>query len=339
MKHLFLSILLLCAVNSSLAQECKKYLESEIKDFFDTEGLVFSKRAIFSQPTVLDTRTASFRVLDKNRFYFHLTSGNGKDLIYGSDVILTFSNGEDLTLRIEQMNRVKEGTESVSHANCRIYSREHVELFYSQRIEKINLVGIREVFDIGEKTQDKIKHGVICIVERIGYDNLNFDSERRTKLIPDNSGVSFDASSSSMIIMSGNIKCEFEKDSVDANGSPYKISKTKDIVTSPYTLKSQIILKEGKIFLHLTYSKDIGSINNNSYLIFKFKDGTTKEFKHAGQADTKENPTYIIDVTTYKDIFWNNELTLIRLSYSEYYADLAIANPTYIGSFLKYCFQ
>jgi len=339
MKQLILPALLFLAINTSQAQECNKYLESEIEDNFVTEGPVFSKRAIFSQPTILDMRTASFRVLDKNRFYFHLTSGNGKDLIYGSDVVLTFSNGEDLTLRIEQMNRVKEGSESVSHANCRIYTREHVELFYSQRIVKINLVGIREVFDISEKTQEKIKHGAICIVERVGYDNLNFDSDRKTKLIPDNSGVSFDVGSSSMIIMSGNVKCEFEKDSVDANGSAYKISKPKDIVTSPYALKAQISLKEGKLFLHLTYSKDIGSLNSDSYLIFKFKDGTIKEFKHAGEPDSKENPTFIIDVTTYKDIFWNNEVSMIRLSYSEYFADLAVANPTYIGGFLKYCFQ
>ena len=337
MKTLFLPVLLLIT-HISLAQECKKYLEADIEDNFETEGAVFSKRCIFSQPTVLDTRTASFRVLDKNRFYFHLTSGNGRDLIYGSDVVLTFSNGEDLTLRIEQMHRVKEGTESVTHANCRVYSREHVELFYSYRVTNINLLGIREVFDLSENIQTKLKHGAICIVERIGYDNLNFDSDRRTKLIPDNSGVSFDAGSASMIIMSGNIKCEFEKDSVDANGSAYKISKPKDIVTSPYGLTSRIILNSGKIYLHLTYSKDIGNINKESYLIFKFKDGSTKEFKHAGEPDARENPTYIIDVTTYKDIFWNNELSMVRLSYSEYYADLAVANPTYIGSFLKYCF-
>lgn len=339
MKHLFFPALLLLALNTSQAQECKKYLESEVEDNFVTEGPVFSKRCVFSQPTVLDTRTASFRVLDKNRFYFHLTSGNGKDLIYGSDVIITFSNGEDLTLRIEQMHRVKEGSESVTHANCRVYTREHVELFYNQRINNINLVGIREVFDINENTQEKLKHGAICIVERIGYDNINFDSDRKTKLIPDNSGVSFDVGSSSMIIMSGNVKCEFDKDSVDANGSAYKLSKPKDIVTSPYSLKAQFRLDAGKIYLHLTYVKDLGSINKDSYLIFRFKDGTTKEFKHVGEPDTKENPTFILDVTTYKDIFWNNEVSMVRLSYSEYYADLAVANPTYIGSFLKYCFQ
>lgn len=339
MKNLFLPVFLLIAITSTQAQECNKYLESEVEDNFVTTGAVYSKRAVFSQPTVLDTRTASFRVLDGNRFYFHLTSGNGKDLIYGSDVILTFSNGEDLTLRIEQMDRVKEGSESVSHANCRIYTREHAELFYSHRITKINLVGMRQTFDIGEKTQEKIKHGAICIVEKVEYDNMNFDSERRTKLIPDMSGVSFDVGSSSMIIMSGSVKCEFEKDSIDANGSAYKLSKPKDIVTSPYALKAQIAVVSGKTYLYLTYSKDLGNINKDSYLIFRFKDGSTKEFKHSGEFDTKENPTFMVDVTTYKDIFWNNELTMIRLSYSEYYADLAVANPTYVGSFLKYCFQ
>jgi len=339
MKHLILPALFLLAINTTKAQECNKYLEAEIEDNVVSPDAVYSKRAIFSQPTVLDTRTASFRVLDGNRFYFHLTSGNGKDLIYGSDVVLTFSNGEDLTLRIEQMNRIKEGSESTTHANCRVYKKEHVELFYAQRITKINLVGIRETFEPSEKTQDKIKHGAICIVEKVGYDNLNFDSERRTKLIPDMSGVSFDQGSSSMIIMSGSVKCEFEKDSTDASGSAYKLSKSKDIVTSPYALKAQIALVSGKTYLYLTYVKDLGNINTDSYIVFKFKDGTTKQFNHSGEPSTKENGTFMVDVSTYKDIFWNNELTMVRLSYSEYYADLAVANPTYVGSFLKYCFQ
>ena len=66
----------------STAQECKKYLESDIEDHFVTEGVYFSKPVIFSQPTVVDSRTASFRVMDGNRFFFHLTSGNSKDLVW-----------------------------------------------------------------------------------------------------------------------------------------------------------------------------------------------------------------------------------------------------------------
>jgi len=339
MKNLLFLILTMFIVTQAQSQECNKYLESEPEDLIVTTGSIFSKKVIFSQPTVIDTRTASFRVMDNNRFYFHLTSGNGKDLIYGSDVILTFDNGEDLTLRIEQMTRVKEGSESVTHTNCRVYKREEVELFYNHKVSAINLVGIRQVFDLDVKDQEKLKHGAICIVEKAGYDNLNFDSDRRTKLIPDMSGVSFDAGSSSMIIMSGSVKCEFEKDSTDANGKAYKMSKPKDIVTSPYSLKAQIGIKEDKITLYLTYIKDLGCLNADSYIIFKFKDGTTKSFKHSGADDCSDNPTFMIDVTTYKDVFWNNELSMVRLSYSEYFADLAIANPTYVGSFLKYCFQ
>jgi hypothetical protein len=334
-KPIFFSLLISTSLIGS-AQECKKYLEDDMEDNFVTEGVVFSKPVVFSQPTVMDSRTASFRVMDGNRFYFHLTSGNSKDLVFGSDVIVTFTDGTDLSLRIEQMHRVKEGTESITHANCRVYKKEDASLFYYQRITSINLVGKREVFDIAEKDQDKIKHGAICVIEHVTLGNLNFDSKRTTKLLPDPGGVSFDAGSSSMIITSGTVKCELDKDTMEAGGA-VKLSKPKEIVTSPYPLTAQIESNAGKITLRLTYAKDLGCINADSYVIFKFKDGSTKQFIHSGSDDCAETPTFIVDVTTYKDIFWANELSMIRLSYSEYFTDLGVSHNAYLGNFLRYC--
>jgi hypothetical protein len=334
-KILLLSVLLGTSLLAD-AQECKKYLDPDIEDNFVTEGVTFSKPVIFSQPTVIDSRTASFRVMDGNRFYFHLTTGNSKDLIFGSDVIVTFADGTDLALRIEQMHRIKEGTETVTHANCRIYTKEDVSLFYYQRVTSINLVGIRQVFDLTEKDQEKLKHGAICVIERVTLGSMNFDSKRTTRLLPDPGGVSFDAGSSSMIITSGTVKCELEKDTIEASGA-VKISKPKDIVTSPYPLTAQIESGGGKVTLKLTYSKDLGCINSDSYIIFKFKDGSTKQVSHSGADDCAETPTFLVDVTTIKDLFWANEVSMVRLSYSEYFTDLGVSHSAYLGNVLRYC--
>ena len=338
MKKLLLFLLLINAAMIAKSQECKKYLENDPEDNFPVENVIFSKPVIFSQPTLVDSRTASFRVLDDNRLYFHLSSGNSKDLIYGSDVILTFSDGSDMMLRIEQMHRVKEGSESITHANCRIYTKEDAQVFYYQKITKINLVGKRETFDIDDKEAEKIKHGAICLIERKTLGAMNFSSKRKTKLIPDMAGVSFDAGSSSMVISSGSVKCEFDKDTTE-NGVSYKLSKSKDIVTSPFNMGVQFHITADKVILQLKYTKDLGCITSDSYVTFKFKDGSTKTFNHAGDEDCSENPVFMIDVKTYKDIFWASDIAMIRLSYSEYYADLGVSNTSFAGSFLRYCLE
>lgn len=339
MRILFILIFLVSGF--AQAQNCSKYLqrESSMKGNFIDDLTIHTKEIVYSQPTIIDTRAASFRVMDGKRFYFHLSSGNSRDLIYGSDVIVTFDDDYELLLRIEQKDRIMVGTESVTHANCRVYKKEDVKKFYTHKVKKIKLMGTKQEFIFTKKEKTKLQYCAHCIIDKVGLDNVNYDSERKTKLIPDLSGASFDVSSSSMVIMAGSIKCNFAVDSLDAKGKPYRESETKSIVSSPFELQAKIEQSNGEIWLNLTYQKDLGCVNKDSYIIFKFKDETTKKFNHQGKDDCSEIPVFRMNVTHYKEDFWMREMEVIRISYSEYYADLGVSNPTWLGSFLRYCFE
>lgn len=336
MKTTFLTGVIF-AVIAANAQTCDKYLQTDVIDPFTGEKLVYTEPAVFSQPTVTDSRAASFRVLDGNRFYFHLSSGRSSDLVYGSDVVLTFADEEKMTLQIEQLNREKVGTEYVTEANCRVYKREDVERFYTQKVVGIKIISSKLEFEIAKSDQTRILAGALCLIENVGIDNINFNSERNTALVPDASGGAFVTGSGSSVIISGSVKCEFVKDTMDA-GTQIKLSKSKDICSSPYKLSYQLEKNGDKLFLHLTYSHDLGNLNSESYVIFRFENGKSLKFNHKGDPVKQEKPTFVIDLTLFKTEFMENDLSAIRLSYSEYFVDLAASNATSISGLLRYCF-
>ncbi|MBI3136652.1 MAG: hypothetical protein HYZ14_18405 [Bacteroidetes bacterium] len=338
MKHIFslLAGLLFSAV--SMAQSCNKYLEKGAVDDFTNEPAIFSQRTVFSQPTVVDSRSASFRVIDNNRFFFHLTSGRSQDLVFGSDIILVFANDEELTLQIEQMSKIKEGSEFITHANCRVYTKADAERFYTDKLVKIRLLGSRQEYEIDPADQTRILAGALCIAESVGVDNLNFDSERETLLLPDGSGASFISGSGSTVIMSGTLKCEFEKDTLNAAGEPLKLSKLREIGSSPHKLMVQLGLNGDKLTLYLSHALDLGNANAKSYVLFKFKDGAIKTFKHTGEPSNSEKATFQTEITLYKSDFMNNDLAGVRISLSEYFADVHISSATLVADFLRYCF-
>lgn len=322
---------------SSLAigQKCNKYTDRNARDLFTGDTILASREIIYSQPTIEVSRTISFQVQDNNRVFLHLSSGRSQDLLFGSEVELTFENDEQLILRIEQMNRVKEGTVMITHANCRIYYQADVERFYQTHLKSIKLDGSRLEFsfDKGEKT--KILAGMLCLVENIGIGNLNFSSERKTKLVPDGS---FAAISGSFVTVSGSVKCDFELDTLIDGKEVIKLSKPREISSSPNKLMAQIRKQGEKFTLYLTYNSDLGNINANAYALFKFSDGTSHKFKHIGEYSNEEKPVFEIDITLYRDMFMSKDLEGIRLSYSEYYADLIVSNKRYLADFLRYCF-
>ena len=335
-KIIFISFLFfsLCASG----QACKKYIESDATDPFTGQPAIFTQRVVYSQPTLQSSRSISFRVLDNNRLFFHLTSGSGQDIVLGSDVLVKFEDGEEMTLRIEQALREKEGTEFVSHGNCRIYSKEDAMRFYEHKIVAIQLLGSRLDFEIDKTDQTNIIAGALCLIEQVGIDNFDFSSERKTQLVPDATGASF-ISGGSSVTVSGTIKCEYVTDTVNANNEVERMSKPKDLVTSPYKLVSQIGKKGDKITLYLTYGMDLGNINANSTVSFKFKNGTIMQFKHSGDAIDNSKPTFQIDLSLYKDEFLKDDLSAIRLSYSEYFADLFVSAPRYLSDYIRYCLQ
>jgi hypothetical protein len=337
-KNLVLISALVLSGNLSWNQACKKYMTKDATDEFTGASIFQTNKVVYSQPTIADARAVSFTVLDGNRIYFHLSSGRSQDLVFGSDVILTFDDGEKLTLQIEQISKLKEGTEFVTHANCRIYYKADVERFYSQHVTKINLLGSRQEFDMNKSDQTAILASALCLVENAGIDNLNFSSERNTTLVPDPSAASFSTGSSSFVSISVNVKCEYEKDTLLDGGNIVKLSKRNELASAPYKLYSQLSLNDNKIKLLLTYSVDLGNLNSSSYVVFKFVDGSALLFKYDGPAVNSEKPTFELDITRYKEDFLSKDLAAIRLSYSEYFADLPVGNKRYLADYLRYCF-
>lgn len=337
-KIIFVGIALLF-VMSSHGQACKKYIEKDAIDEFTGEAAYYTTRVVFSQPTVEDSRTVSFRIMDDKRMYLHLTSGQSKDIVFGSDIVFTFDDGEELTLQVEQISKEKEGTVHVTHGNCRIYYKRDVERFYTNKVTSINLLASRQQYDINKNDQTNILASALCLIEGFGVDNLNFDSERNTTLIPDPSAASFSTGSSSFVSISTNMKCEFETDTLLDGGNIVKLSKPKELASSPYKLFAQISLKDEKVKLLLTYGIDLGNLNADSYVLFKFTDGTFQKFNHSGAAVNSQKPTFEADITLYKDDFMKKDLEAIRINYSEYYADMSVGAKTYIADFLRYCLQ
>lgn len=324
---------------TNYAQACKKYLEKDAIDEFTGESVMFTNRVTFSQPTIEQSRAVSFRVMQDKRIYFHLTSGRSQDLVFGSDVLITFDDGEEMTLQIEQISKEKEGTVYITHANCRIYYKRDVERFYNNKVTSINMLASRQVYEIDKSDQTSILASALCLVETAGIDNLNFDSERNTTLVPDPSAASFSTGSASFVSISVNIKCEFDQDTLLEGGNIVKLSKPKELASAPYKLYGQISLSEEKVKLLLTYGVDLGNLNKTSYVQFKFTDGTIQKFEHAGPPVNSQKPTFEADITLYKDVFLKKDLAAVRLSYSEYFVDLSIGSKTFVADFLRYCLQ
>lgn len=340
MKNYFLiaAFTLTLTSGTSFSQACKKYTMTDATDNFTGEPAYFTKKIVYSQPTVEQSRSISFRIQDDKRVFLHLTSGKSQDIVFGSDVLLTFADGETMTLQIEQVEKIKEGTVYVTHGNCRIYYKHDLERFYTHKLVSINILAPRLEFEFTKQKQTAILASALCLAEYNGIDNLNFSSERNTTLTPDPSATSF-MSTGGFVSIGGSIKCEYDTDTLIDGKNQIRISKPREIAASPYKLHVQVSLDDNKIKLLFKYASDLGNINSSSYILFKFNDESVQRFKHAGSNQNDSQPVFEVDITTYKDVFMTKDIDRIRLSYSEYYTDLNVSNARYIADYLRYCLQ
>jgi hypothetical protein len=125
-----------------------------------------------------------------------------------------------------------------------------------------------------------------------------------------------------------NAQCKLIKDDIDDfTGDTIKVTKQALVgYYGSYYLKSSVGRVNQQHIIYFNFSGDMGCVSGDSYVIVKFKDGTTEQFDHQGDVDCSTGASLIV-------IFDKEQMTKpvekIRVSHSQNYADVDVRKETF----------
>lgn len=339
MKVLQLSILsLLVAASMSISafgQNCAKSLEKNVS--YSSGPLIQSKDVIFHSPTISNNKDLSFAVNDSSRLFVHfdLTYGTWR---VGSKVEFTFESGATVNLQITKWETERSGSYSAKRYDCQITSRDDLDKFYLEKIEKVNVHCVGRTFDFSSKKSQKLNQYFRCTADAVGIDRVNYRPAKKSEADPyvDNTiVVSFGNDNNNSSSNYDHVNCEYEKNEVD-EFTGEKVTITKMATLGP-KLTGQAHLLNGKTFLNFKYAGSLGCANVDSYIIILFADGTTLKLMNLAKEDCGENPMLKVEITDKMSIMKVRDIEKIRIGFSDGTADVVVADCCFIKGILHKC--
>ncbi|MEX1001006.1 MAG: hypothetical protein WDZ35_02740 [Crocinitomicaceae bacterium] len=329
---LVISIIGILFQTGGMAQ-CSKDLEKH--ETYNTGPIIETKDIVFHAPTITNNKDISVVVKDTSRLYIHfdLTYGTWR---VGSKVDFKFKSGAVASTYITKWESESTGSYSVKRYDCQITSRDDLDLFYLEEVNKITVHGVGRTFSLSGRKAKKFNQYFKCAANTVGVENVNFKPAIKSAPDPyvDNTiVVSFGNNNTESTY--SDIDCEYEKNQVDEfTGKKTTITKMK---TWGDNLQGQLHLVDNKTFINVYYKGALGCSNVESYIIIKFMDGSTLKLMNLAKEDCGENPMLKVDITNNISILKVRDIEKIRVGYSDAHADVSIKDPDYIRGVLNKC--
>ena len=331
-KTLQLSIIAILFSFASQAQ-CSRDLEKH--EEYSSGPIIISKDVVFHSPSISSNKDISFFVKDSSRLYVHFDITYGTWRV-GSRVEFKFESGATVDTEIKHWESEVKGSYQAKRYDCQIESRDDVDRFYLENLQKVTVHCIGRTYEISKKKRKKIKQYFQCTANTVGIDNINYHPAQKSDPDPyvDNT----------IIIGFGNdnqaetwddVNCEYEKNEVD------EFTGDKTTITKQVKLGDNLIAQvhhiNGKTFLNVQYTQPLGCANVESFVIFKFTDASTLQFMNLSGEDCGDNPTLKIELTDKMSIMKVRDIEKVRVSYSDNHADVVVIDQKLIRGILNKC--
>ena len=333
MKTLQLSIIALLFSFGAQAQ-CSKLLEKH--EDYSSGPIIQSKDVVFDSPTISNTKDISFLVKDSSRLFVHfdITYGNWN---VGSRVEFIFESGASVNTVISHWESEQKGSYRAKRYDCQIESRDDVDRFYLENLQKVKIHGVGRTYDISTKKRKKLNSYFQCTANTLGIDKINYNKAIKDEPDPyvDNTITISFGNDSPQTNTWDNINCEYEKNEVDEfTGDKTTITKTVQLADN---LNAQVHHINGKTFLNIQYIGALGCANVESFIIIKFTDASTLKFMNLAKEDCGDNPMLKVELTEKMSIMKVRDIEKIRVSYSDAHADVTVADQKLIRGILNKC--
>lgn len=132
--------------------------------------------------------------------------------------------------------------------------------------------------------------------------------------------------------------CKYWKNEVDEfTGDVKKYTKSQKIGKSKYSyLNMELRRFDDSYLIFARYTGDLGCVSSDSYIMIKLQNGETVKIINFGDVDCGENAPMYFDLS--KDNFntlLQSPVDKIRVSGTEYYADIDMLKPNFFIDYLK----
>lgn len=315
------------------AQNCSKNLERN--DSYSSGPLIQSKDLIFHSPTISNTKDISFIVKDSSRIFVHFDITYGTWRV-GSKIEFTFESGSSVTTYITNWEAEQTGSYSAKRYDAQIGSRDDLDKFYLENIQKINVTSEGRTYDFSFKKASKLNQFFKCTADAVGIDNINFRTANKSQADPyvDNTiVVSFGNNNQQSNY--DNVNCEYEKNEVDEfTGNKTTITK---MAVLGANLNGQAHHINGKTFLNFAYTLPMGCVNVDSYVIILFADGSTEKLLNVSKEDCGSAPMLKVEITDKMSIFKVRDIEKIRIVMTDGTADVILNDREFIKGLLHKC--
>lgn len=332
MKNTLLALFIL--LGGFAQAQCSKDLEKH--EQYSSGPIIHSKDVIFHAPTISNNKDIAFYVKDSSRMFVHFDITYGTWRV-GSKVEFTFESGRKVETYISKWESEVKGSYSAKRYDCQIMSRDDIDRFYLENVQKITVHCVGRTFELSKRKRKKLNEYFQCAANTVGIENINYHPAEKMNADPYNENtivVSFGNENNAQPTFE-DINCEYEKNEVDEfTGDKNTLTKLTPISDK---LKVQIHHIKGKTFLNFYYDGVLGCSNPDSYIYFKFKDASTEKFMNVGKEDCGENPMLKIEITDKISILKVRDIEKIRVGYSDAHADVTVKKQQYIRGVLNKC--
>lgn len=315
--------------------QCSKLLEKHIE--YDSGPIIQSKDVVFHSPSMSNNKDISFVVKDSSRLFVHFDITYGTWRV-GSKVEFKFESGAKVVTEIKHWESEVKGSYQAKRYDCQIESRDDVDRFFLEPLQKVTVTAVGRTFEISTKKRKKIKQLFECTVNTVGIENINYTPAAKSDPDPyvDNSiSISYGGNNGTQQETFDDFNCEYEKNQVDEFTGD-KTTITKSIVWAE-NLNIQVQHLNGKTFLDVQYLGALGCANVQSFVIIKFADASTLQLMNVAGEDCGENPTLKVELTDKISILKVRDIEKIRVSYSDGHVDLTVNDKKYIRAVLTKC--